>query len=56
MAILHIGKRLNKMNIAIGSLTDDELKEIYEIVRKELDNRNIERGLPALWYFGGEIK
>jgi len=33
----------------VEELTDDELKKQYEIVRGELENRNIEQGLPVLW-------
>ena len=33
----------------IEKLTDEELKEQYEIVRRELENRNIEQSLPILW-------
>jgi len=33
----------------IETFTDDELKQEYEIVRRELENRNIEQSLPVLW-------
>ncbi len=33
----------------IEDLTDAELKQQYEIVRRELENRNIEQSLPSLW-------
>jgi ribosomal protein S13 len=35
----------------IENLTDEELKQQYEIVRRELENRNIEQGLPVLWNY-----
>ena len=31
------------------NLTDKELKQQYEIIRRELENRNIEQSLPNLW-------
>lgn len=36
-------------NKDIEDLTDEELKQQYEIVRRELENRNIEQSLPCLW-------
>lgn len=35
----------------IEDLTDEELKQEYEIVRRELERRNIEQGLPVLWNY-----
>ena len=41
----------NKENSDIEDLTDEELKQQYEIVRRELDNRNIEKSLPTFWNY-----
>ena len=35
----------------IEKLTNEELKQQYEIVRRELENRNIEQSLPILWSY-----
>jgi len=35
----------------VEDLSDEELKEQYEIIRRELENRNIEQSLPVLWNY-----
>jgi len=39
------------MNYDIENLSDEELKQQYEIIRRELENRNIEQSLPNLWNY-----
>jgi len=35
----------------IEDLNDEELKQQYEIIRRELEDRNLEQSLPILWNY-----